>query len=75
MPYFEDLYSIELEKLLGKARSYNQQISKHHKDLAASTQEVFEEIIIDKLNNKVQNIIYAIGWLYFQFFFKWKNTI
>lgn len=69
VPYFEDLYSIELEKLLGKARSYNQQISKHHKDLAASTQEVFEEIIIDKLNKiyqkyKIDNLCLSGGCIF-----------
>lgn len=48
-PYFGDLYSEQLEKLFGKPRLINEPISKFHKDLAASFQKVFEEIIINKL--------------------------
>ena len=48
-PFFDDLYSNKLEKLLGKSRKQNEPISKIHKGIAASLQEVFEEIIINKL--------------------------
>ena len=48
-PYFGDLYSEKLEKLFGKPRLINEPISKFHKDLAASFQKVFEDIIINKL--------------------------
>ena len=50
-PFFEDLFSLKLEKLFGKSRKLNEPISQFHKDLAASVQAVFEEIILDKINN------------------------
>lgn len=50
-PYFDDLYSKKFEKLFGKSRKSNDQIQELHKDLAASLQSVFEEIILEKLNN------------------------
>ena len=50
-PYFEDLYSLNLEKLLGKSRKINEPITKFHKDLASSIQYVFEEIVLDKIND------------------------
>ncbi len=49
-PFFDDLYSNKLEKLLGKSRKSNEPIEQIHKDIAASLQEVFEEIVINKLN-------------------------
>jgi carbamoyltransferase len=48
-PFFEDLFSHKLEKIFGKARGVNEPIEKIHKDIAASLQKGFEEIIIKKL--------------------------
>ncbi len=50
-PFFGDLYSENLEKLFGKPRFLNEPITKFHKDLAASFQKVFEDIIINKLQS------------------------
>ena len=50
-PYFDDLYSKKFEQLFGKSRKSNEPIKELHKDLAASLQLVFEEIILEKLNN------------------------
>ena len=50
-PYFDDLYSKKFEKLFGKSRKINEPINELHKDLAASLQQAFEEIILEKLNN------------------------
>ena len=49
-PYFDDLYSKKFEKLFGKSRKNNEPIQKFHKDLAASLQKSFEEIILEKLD-------------------------
>ena len=51
VPYFGDLYSENLEKLFGKPRQINDPILNFHKDLAASFQKVFEDIIIAKIQN------------------------
>ena len=53
-PYFEDLYSISLEKVFGKSRKPHEPIQEIHKDIAASLQKVFEEIVIKKLNQLYQ---------------------
>lgn len=50
-PVFENLYSINLEKLLGKSRKYNSEIEKRHYDIAASLQNKFEEIILKIIKN------------------------
>ncbi len=50
-PMFENLYSIELKKLLGESRNYNAEIQKRHYDIAASLQNKFEEIILKIINN------------------------
>ena len=49
-PYFDDLYSKKFEKLFGKSRKPNKPILKFHKDLSASLQQGFEEVILEKLN-------------------------
>ncbi len=54
-PYFEDLYSLNLEKLLGKSRKFNEPISQFHKDLASSIQSVFEDIILEKIDHIYKN--------------------
>ena len=43
-PIFDNLYSIEIEKLLGSRRNYNEEILQKHFDIAASLQFKFEEI-------------------------------
>ena len=50
-PFFEDLYSNKLEKLFGKARGINEPIEQIHKDIAASLQIGFEEIVLKKLKS------------------------
>jgi len=50
-PYFDDLYSKKFEKLFGRSRKSNEPILAFHKDLAASLQQAFEEIILQKLND------------------------
>ena len=49
VPYFEDLYSKKIIQLFGKPRTVNEPIIQIHKDIAASLQTAFEEIIIKKL--------------------------
>ncbi len=50
-PIFENLFSKKLENLLGPQRSYNEELTQHHYDIAASLQFRFEEIILKILNN------------------------
>ena len=40
----------KFEKLFGKSRKPNKPILKFHKDLSASLQQGFEEVILEKLN-------------------------
>ncbi len=49
-PFFDDLYSTKIEKLFGKPRTINQPVEKIHKDIAASLQSGFEEVVLEKLN-------------------------
>lgn len=49
-PFFDNLYSSEFENLFGHSRKINEPVNDFHKDLAASMQEVLEEIVISKLN-------------------------
>ena len=49
-PFFEDLYSKNIEKLLGKSRKNQEEINQFHMNLAASVQKVFEEIALKKIN-------------------------
>ena len=50
-PIFDNLYSIEIEKLLGSRRNYNEEILQKHFDIAASLQFKFEEIILKIIKN------------------------
>jgi carbamoyltransferase len=60
-PIFKNLYSEFLIKLLGPERSKNEEVSKKHKDIANSTQVVFEKILFNLLNDiykryKIKNL-------------------
>lgn len=46
----DDLYSSEMEVLLGKSRTNNQELTDFHKDLAHSTQKLYEEAFINIAN-------------------------
>jgi carbamoyltransferase len=50
-PFFENLYSQDLIKLLGLERLKNEELSQKHKDIAKSTQVVFEKILFNLLND------------------------
>ena len=50
-PFFCDLYSKELEKLLGPERKSKEEINQRHKDIAKSTQVVYENIFFNLLND------------------------
>lgn len=50
-PYFDNLFSKNIEKLLGPARNPKDKIEERHKDIACSLQYKFEEIIIKIINN------------------------
>ena len=50
IPRFNKLYSSKLIDLLGPERNQNDLITKKHKDIAASMQKCFEEIVIKILN-------------------------
>lgn len=47
----EDLYSEQLMSLLGKEKNKKDEINDFHKDLAHSTQKVYEEAFLNILNN------------------------
>ena len=54
----EDLYTDKIIDLLGPERKQNEQLNEFHKDLAHSTQKVYEEAFLNILNNlykKYQN--------------------
>jgi len=51
IPKFQDLYSEKIKELLGKDRSPNDKIEKHHFDIAASLQLSFENILFSVLND------------------------
>lgn len=51
IPRFENLYSKKFEQLLGQARTANEPITQFHKNIAASAQQVYEEILFKLLNN------------------------
>lgn len=60
-PFFFDLYSKELVKLLGPERKKEEEITQRHKDIAKSTQVVFENVFFNLLNDlydkyKIQNL-------------------
>ena len=46
-----DLYSDEMEKLLGPSRKENGQLETFHKDLAHSAQKLYEEAFLNIVNN------------------------
>ena len=50
-PIYADLYSIELEKLLGPERKRGEEINQRHKDIARSTQVVYENIFFNLLDD------------------------
>ena len=61
-PIFKDLFTKEIEKQLGISSRYkNEELKEKHADIAASVQEVFEEIIYNKINflHKKTKIDYA----------------
>ncbi len=49
-PKIENLYSDELIELLGNPRGEMKEIDQYYRDIAASTQKVYEEILIKILN-------------------------
>jgi len=60
-PTFKNLYSKELINLIGLERQNNEEVSQKHKDLAKSTQLVFEKILFNLLNDiykkyKIKNL-------------------
>jgi carbamoyltransferase len=60
-PVFRNLYSESLIKLLGLERAKNEDLSEKHKDIANSTQVVFEKILFNLLNDiykkyKIKNL-------------------
>jgi carbamoyltransferase len=60
-PFFLDLYSNELVKLLGPERKKKEEITQRHKDIAKSAQVVFENVFFNLLNDlydkyKIQNL-------------------
>ncbi|AUI67279.1 carbamoyltransferase N-terminal domain-containing protein [Beggiatoa leptomitoformis] len=50
-PKVGTLYTPALEELLGKARQSSEPLSQQHKDLARSTQAIYEEVLFHLLNN------------------------
>jgi carbamoyltransferase len=60
-PFFRNLYSKELENLLGPERKSKEEINQRHKDIAKSTQVVYENIFFNLLNDlyekyKIKNL-------------------
>jgi carbamoyltransferase len=65
-PKIGQVFSGELEKLLGPHRKKNENLLQFHKDIAASTQKFFEEILINIVNdlyqkNKNENLCISGG--------------
>ena len=50
-PKIGKVFSSELEKLLGTHRKKDEDLTQYHKDVAASTQKIFEEILINIVND------------------------
>ena len=48
---FQSLYSSIIEIVFGSPRKKNEPIAKLHKDIAASVQKVFEDIVLSKIQN------------------------
>ena len=65
-PYVGTLFSSDLEKLLGPARSNDQELTQKHKDIAHSVQAMYEEAFFHLLNKlyekyKLDNLAIAGG--------------
>lgn len=65
-PKISNIYSNNLIKLLGKERLSNQELTQRHKNIAASAQKIYEEILFKILNlsyeiNKSNNICLSGG--------------
>ena len=65
-PKIGKVFSNDLEKLLGKQRKKDEDLLQYHKDIAASTQKIFEEILINIVNdlyekNKNENLCISGG--------------
>ncbi len=50
VPYVGQLFSEELEKVLGPSRKKDEAITEHHKNIAVSMQKRFEEVVAHMLN-------------------------
>ena len=66
VPKNNQLFSNQLIELLGNPRKENQEITQYHKDLANSTQKIYEEAFLNILNNlyekyKCENLSIAGG--------------
>ncbi len=62
----DDLYSNEMEVLLGKSRTKNEELTDFHKDIAHSTQKIYEEAFLNIVNTlynkyKSKNLCIAGG--------------
>jgi carbamoyltransferase len=51
VPYFDNLFSEEMFSLFGENRNPNEPLTQFHKDLAASVQFVFEDIVLNICKN------------------------
>ena len=65
-PKIGKVFSNDLEKLLGKQRKKDEDLLQYHKDVAASAQKFFEEILINVVNdlyekNKNENLCISGG--------------
>ncbi|WP_372368479.1 carbamoyltransferase [Candidatus Uabimicrobium sp. HlEnr_7] len=54
-PTIEKVYSPSLAKLLGPPRTKNESITKHHQNIAASMQKMYEEALFHLLNTLQKN--------------------
>ena len=62
----DDLYSNEMEILLGKSRAKDEELTEFHKDMAHSTQKIYEEAFLNIVNTlynkyKSKNLCIAGG--------------
>lgn len=65
-PTFPDFYSKKIFYLLGPNRKINEKLTKHHMNIAASLQAVFEDVVFEQLNYlydkyKINNLCMAGG--------------
>ena len=66
IPVFENLFSNKINNIFGRPRGRNENIEQFHKDLAASVQDVFENIVISMIkeinkNNEFENFSLSGG--------------